>query len=528
MKKKAKKAGAKAPGRTLIEVTAHQLRPAPWNPRQEITSESVADLTASVEKIGLIHPIAVMKDPDKPSRKGVDFYLIISGHRRFKACVDAKLSPIPCDLLDVDVMTAKQMTIIENLQRRDADPILESKLVVSLIEGGMTQAEIAAETGRGARWVVRRANLIRLSPSWRKRVEKGERFTTDCLEHIAAYPEKLQEKLKDARPYYGGGKDRPVAWDELRGTFNLESRDLKEAAFRTKMCLACTNNTGCCPDLFDDVAPGKGAQLGKCLDGKCYAKMLEEHVDMTIKNAEDRGRVVVKARPFDCGAYNTTKRPTKENTALYVFTDYNGERCIEYGTPPKKKGGDGDEKPVAEKDVEEKREKRERNKAIRKLAAWCASGADGEPCNLAGLFAEFFNDTPAAPFLVQEAFSGLGCWHLQGCKTPKTECAIAAIFDHLVVPLDIWSRHVAAELIKQLDPSRYEGTRAAHNARILLAMFHEELMDAIGVDACEAICKGRGEPVDIADPKIDWCAAGEDPDEEPDDEIEDAISGEAD
>lgn len=128
----------------------------------------------------------MIKDPGKQSFGGVDFYLIVAGHRRFKACVDAKLSPIPCDVINCDEAAAKRVAIIENLQRKDVDPLMEADLIAGLLEGGMTQAEIAAETGRSERWVVRRANLRKLSPSWRKRVEDGEDISIDCLEHVAA------------------------------------------------------------------------------------------------------------------------------------------------------------------------------------------------------------------------------------------------------------------------------------------------------------------------------------------------------
>ena len=359
MKKKAKEtADARAFAHKSIEVAAHQLRFAPWNPRPEITSESVADITASLPKVGLIHPLVVMKDPDKKGKKGEDCYLIISGHRRYKACVDAKYFPIPCDLVDVDVEKAKQMTIIENLQRRDADPLMESELVASLIEGGMTKAEIAAETGRGERWVARRANLMKLSEGWRERIRKGEKFTTDCLEHIAAYPEEVQEKCKDAEysPYYYYGGDGTMTWSNIRHLFQRESRELGEVVFDTSPCLKCPNNTGCCPDLFDDAA----GKLGKCLDPKCFATKTEEAIDATVAKAEKKGRTVVRGKqPYQCGAYGATKRATKTNTALYVYTDCNGAKVMEYAAPPPKKDVTAEQKEKAAR-----REEKRRNKLI--------------------------------------------------------------------------------------------------------------------------------------------------------------------
>ena len=165
------------------EIAVDLLKVAPWNPRGKITPESVADLVASIKSLGIIQPLVAMLEKDGG-------FLLIAGHRRLVAAKLAGLKSVPCDILKgVDEATAKRMTFIENLQRKDADPLLESELVGSLVKSGMKHDEIAAETGRGREWVSRRLNLSRLSKSWRKRVKDGEQITTDCLEHVAAYPE---------------------------------------------------------------------------------------------------------------------------------------------------------------------------------------------------------------------------------------------------------------------------------------------------------------------------------------------------
>ena len=311
--------------RRRFDVNVDDVRIAAWNPRGKITPESVADLAASIKTLGLIQPIVCMME-----RNGN--LTLIAGHRRLMAAKLAGLKTIPCEALDgVDEATAKRMTFIENLQRRDADPLLEAELVESLVKAGMTLAEIAAETGRGERWVARRANLVNLSPSWRKRAKGGEQITIDCLEHVAAYPIDVQEKCKDVSGscYYGSRGE--LAWHDIKWVFQREVRDLQNAIFDATACTRCPNNTGCCPDLFDDA----GDKLGKCMDAKCFTQKTEQVVDDAVSKAEAKGRTVVKNKqPYQCGVYGTTKRPTKTNTALYVFTDCNGNRVIEYAAPP--------------------------------------------------------------------------------------------------------------------------------------------------------------------------------------------------
>ena len=334
--------------RTEIEVA--KLKVAPWNPRPKITPESVADLAASIESLGVIEPLVAMMDADGCAT-------LLSGHRRLAAAKVAKLDKVPCDILvGIDEQTAKRMTFIANLQRKDADPLLESELVGSLVQSGMTQDEIAAETGRGRQWVARRANLANLSPSWRKRVKDGEEITIDCLEHVAAYPEEIQEKCKDAQGGYYGANTDMLTWSGVRWQFDRETRDLRDVLFDTAKCKTCPNNSGCCQDLFDDTASKDN--LGKCLDAKCFERMTEAAVCDAVAKAKSKGREVVKNKqPYQVGVYGATKKPTKTNTALYVYTDCNGRKTMEYAAPPP---------PNAEKPAKTKEERQAKREAAKR------------------------------------------------------------------------------------------------------------------------------------------------------------------
>lgn len=336
--------------RRRMDVDVGKVHVAAWNPRGKITPESVADLAASIRTLGMIQPVVCMMESNGS-------LTLIAGHRRLVAAKLAGLKTIPCEALaGLDEATAKRMTFIENLQRLDADPLLESELVGSLVKSGMTHAEIAAETGRGEKWVARRANLVNLSPSWRDRVKSGEQITIDCLEHVAAYPLEIQEKCKEASDSYYGNKDG-ISWHDIRWMFQRETRDLKEVLFDTEKCRTCPNNTGCCPDLFDETETKD--RLGKCMDEKCFTQKTEQVVDDAVSKAESKGRTVVKNKqPYQFGVYGGTKRPTKTNTALYVYTDCNGNRVMEYAEPPPP-----EEKKKA-KTKEEKQAKKEAKKRM--------------------------------------------------------------------------------------------------------------------------------------------------------------------
>lgn len=340
--------------REPIDLAANQLRPAPWNPRHEITPASVADLTASIRKDGLIQRIVVVKDGDD--------YIVVAGNRRLVACKEAGLDPIPCELLAVSKEQAKRLTFLENLQRRDVDPILESDLVVMLVNDGMTLAEIAAETGRGDRWVARRANLRNLSAGWRKRIAAGRAFTTDCLEHIAAYPAEIQEAAaKDFSLTY---LTVAIRWSDVSRDFNYRCRSLISAPFDRRNCLKCASNSACAPLLFDlGERSAANKKYGHCMNAKCYDRLRAEFIEASIKKAQGGGAAV--KRVAGCGnipdSWDTSDVQDEKHPVLYVYKDYGGETQITWGHKPAKTDA------AAKKD----REKNKRAKAAyRALAEW--------------------------------------------------------------------------------------------------------------------------------------------------------------
>lgn len=331
------------------------------------------------------------------------------------------------------------MTFIENLQRVDADPLLESELVGGLVKSGMTQAEIAAETGRGREWVARRANLANLSASWRKRVEDGEEITTDCLEHVAAYPEAVQEKLKGAGRYHGCCALR---WSEIKRQFSYETCDLKTAKFDSKACRECPNNTGCSPELFD--WEGRVTALGKCMDQKCYKRKTAEAIKQAIDEAK-RDKLDVrelKEHP-DYSVRLQDKRDAEHNT-LYVWKDYNGERHMQWGKKPSK-GAPGGE--MTEEQKEERRQKIAANKARRKLAEWCAE-------NLAELIERDYIVDVQIALAFQKVFDIGSAWRVFGSETNTEDALLACLIHPDVIDMagenwpDLAAPEIAAKITK--------------------------------------------------------------------------------
>lgn len=374
MKKKTSTERA-AIGRAPIDVEADRLRAAPWNPRTKVTPESVADLAASISELGLIQRIVVIRDPDG------DGYMIVAGHRRLAAWKAAGVAgPVPCELLDCDVETAKRMTLIENLQRADVDPILEADLIAGLVESGMTEAEIAAETGRGEKWVWRRKQLCKLSPSWKEKIDRGCRFTVDCLERIASYSAEVQDEVAETFDENDG--DTLTAWSYVSHRFQSRSRDLKDAKFPKNQCTKCPSNSANAPMLFD-VEPqqnGKPAKWGTCLCAECFERKSAKMVETAVEAARDTGHEVVEAKHESeiPRSWELTDKPTKEHPVLYVYTDYAGRRKCGYGEAKAKAKEDEDAEAFKEERKREKAERKLKNETCDAIGEWVRTCAKDE------------------------------------------------------------------------------------------------------------------------------------------------------
>lgn len=410
--------------RTEIEVS--KLKPAPWNPRTSISDESVADLAASIASLGMIQPVVALNDGT-----------LIAGHRRLAAAKLAGLKVIPCDIIDVDEKTARRMTFIENLQRKDADPLLESSLVGGLVEAGMTQEEIAAETGRGTAWVARRMNLVNLSPAWRKRVEGGEDITVDCLEHIASYPREIQERLRKVSCYSRGA----LRWSDVKNEFDCETCDLSDAIFDRAACRTCPKNTGCSPDLFD--WEGKRSAFGRCMDRKCFKRKRLTAIEKQAEEAKADGCEVVRLKnSYPPYASDYQKKRDSKHCVFYVWTDYFDEIKCAWGKPLKKsKAGKSSGGGMSENEKSERRQKIAQNKARRKLSGWCCGG--GLKAAILAMFPDGI--PPHVPFAIERAFY-LDNYRIPGTSVMYSDAGVRLLLGAKMDVSDKWARVVSQQI----------------------------------------------------------------------------------
>ncbi len=140
----------------IMLIPADMIEPNPFQPRMSFDNEALEELADSIRTLGLIQPITVR-------RKGNERYQIISGERRFRACRLAGMNEIPAYIRDTDDQGMLEMAIVENIQRRDLDPIEIAMSYQRLIEEcNLTQEQMAFRVGKKRASVTNYLRLLRL------------------------------------------------------------------------------------------------------------------------------------------------------------------------------------------------------------------------------------------------------------------------------------------------------------------------------------------------------------------------------
>lgn len=145
------------------------ISPNPRQPRQVIdaTDSEEADLAASIQEHGIIQPVLV-----RP--KGPGKYELIAGERRFRACQRLELAAVPAIVRDADEETLLSLALIENLQRKDLNPIEKAEAIQHLIEDfDLTQEEAAKKVGKQRSSIANLLRLLDLEDEIKQAVSRG-------------------------------------------------------------------------------------------------------------------------------------------------------------------------------------------------------------------------------------------------------------------------------------------------------------------------------------------------------------------
>ena len=132
------------------EIPVGDIDPNTEQPRRSFPEEAMTQLSASVKEQGILQPLLVVEQPGG----------IVAGERRWRAARQAGLATVPCIVRDMDMIRQMEVSLIENLQREDLNPMEEAAAIRALMQQcGYTQETVAARLSK-SRPVI--ANLLRL------------------------------------------------------------------------------------------------------------------------------------------------------------------------------------------------------------------------------------------------------------------------------------------------------------------------------------------------------------------------------
>jgi ParB family chromosome partitioning protein len=166
--------GGEDRGKRIVFLKLTQVKPNPFQPREDFDSEAMEELVQSVREKGIIQPILV--------RTKGDAYELIAGERRLRAAQLLNLQEIPALVKEVEDRDSLELALIENIQRQELNPIEEARAFQYLLEKfSLTQEEIAGVMGKAPASV---SNILRL----------------------LKLPSEVQDEIRNGRLSFGHGR----------------------------------------------------------------------------------------------------------------------------------------------------------------------------------------------------------------------------------------------------------------------------------------------------------------------------------
>lgn len=154
-------------GRTIINLDINSISANPRQPRTQFSKESLQELAESIKAQGIIEPVITRMRDGK--------YELVAGERRLRAAKMAGISVIPAIVKDFTDEQALELSLVENLQREDLNPMDEAEGYARLSsEFGLTQEEIAKRVGKDRSTVANIIRLLSLPKQIKNSLRKGE------------------------------------------------------------------------------------------------------------------------------------------------------------------------------------------------------------------------------------------------------------------------------------------------------------------------------------------------------------------
>ena len=299
-----------APAATEIcELGLEFLFPSPENARKSFDPDQMRELADSIHGQGILTPLIVRNLESPEGWNGGPRWEIVAGHRRHQAAGLAGLKTVPCIIRDLTDHGARELGIIDNLQREDVGALEEAEAFGALYDVHGSIPDVAARVSKDVAYVAKRLRLRSLTlagqDALRERLitvdhalllarlggEEQDAALKWALDHTAgsrtgveavlAERMELRKKQEDGSGHW---RWEPQSAQRLKEHIEQKSgRKLSRAPWsldddtlipETAACNACPSNTKANTALFADLA----IEEATCADGACFEARREEYV----------------------------------------------------------------------------------------------------------------------------------------------------------------------------------------------------------------------------------------------------------
>lgn len=300
----------------IRKVNLSDIEPSSFNVRGKFDEESLRELARSMEQNGLIHPLNLRA-------VGKNRFEIVCGERRFRAAVLLKWKVIDAYIRDITLEEAKELCLIENIQRVDISPVEEARAYKQLFEIVGNVDEIVTRTGKSENYVRVRLKLNDLIPELMNLLDTEE-INLGVASVICTYSEEIQKDVFERffnRELCNNWFDltKESVKKRLESTYTTRLSDFK---FDRTECANCGFNTANL-SLFNE-------ECGNCTNRACLQEKNASYLLSEVLRLKGEDEKLVICTPV----YGVTNETVIERLQALEHEVRMKENCYSYPKPP--------------------------------------------------------------------------------------------------------------------------------------------------------------------------------------------------
>jgi len=183
--------GGTETGETISSCPVNEIRPGKYQPRKQFDDRALEELASSIKNQGVLQPLLV-----RPRSSGG--YELIAGERRWRAAKIAGLDKVPIIIKDADDRSALELSLIENIQRENLDPLEEGDAYKRLLaEFDYTQEQLSKRIGKDRTTIANLMRLLSLPEDIQEDVRAGKITAGHARAILMAGSESSMRSLRD-------------------------------------------------------------------------------------------------------------------------------------------------------------------------------------------------------------------------------------------------------------------------------------------------------------------------------------------